>query len=92
MTEESKTYQPTPEQLARWKRMDELEPGAMVGRLPSLEQQDENVKQFLETDYIQNQLEQTRTYKEKLSQKLKSAEEYEQFLLEKLEKREARKI
>lgn len=65
MTKESRAYKPTPEQLARWKRMDELEPGAMVGRLPSWEQQDKNVKQFLETDYIQNQLEETRTYKKK---------------------------
>ena len=47
---QSKSYQPTPEQIERWKRMDELEPGAMVGRLPSQEQQDKNVKQFLETD------------------------------------------
>lgn len=67
--------------------MDELEPGAMVGRLPSRQQQDKNVKQFLETDYIQNQLEQTRTYKEKLLKKLKSAEEYEQFLLKEQQKR-----
>ncbi|MGB6301973.1 MAG: hypothetical protein WBF90_38185 [Rivularia sp. (in: cyanobacteria)] len=84
---QSSSYQPTPEQVARWKRMDELEPGAMVGRLPSQEQQDKNVKQFLETDYIQNQLEQTRTYKEKLLKKLKSAEEYEQFLLKEQQKR-----
>lgn len=81
------SYQPTPEQLARWKRMDELEPGAMVGRLPSQEQQDKNVKEFLETDYIQNQLEQTRAYKEKLLKKLKSASEYEQFLLKKQQMR-----
>ncbi|MEL6165795.1 MAG: hypothetical protein AAFR37_19270, partial [Cyanobacteria bacterium J06628_3] len=66
---ESKAYQPTPEQIGRWKRMDELEPGAMVGRLPSQEQEDKNVKQFLETDYVQNQLEQTRAYKEKLLKK-----------------------
>lgn len=38
-------------------------------------------------DYIQNQLEQTRTYKEKLLKKLKSAEEYEQFLLKEQQKR-----
>ncbi|BAY87705.1 hypothetical protein NIES267_72290 (plasmid) [Calothrix parasitica NIES-267] len=84
---QSSSYQPTPEQVARWKRMDELESGAMVGRLPSQEQQDKNVKQFLETDYIQNQLEQTRAYKEKLLKKLKSAEEYEQFLLKEQQKR-----
>lgn len=88
---ESKAYQPTPEQIGRWKRMDELEPGAMVGRLPSQEQEDKNVKQFLETDYVQNQLEQTRAYKEKLLKKLKSVEEYEKFLLEKIEEREAKK-
>ena len=84
---QSSSYQPTPEQVARWKRMDELESGAMVGRLPNQEQQDKNVKQFLETDYIQNQLEQTRAYKEKLLKKLKSADEYEQFLLKEQQKR-----
>ena len=84
---QSSSYQPTPEQLARWKRMDELESSAMVGRLPSQEQQDQNVKEFLETDYIQNQLEQTRAYKEKLLKKLKSASEYEQFILEKQQMR-----
>ena len=82
------SYQPTPEQLAKWRRMDELEPGAMVGRLPSQEQQDKNVEEFLKTDYIQKQLEQTRAYKEKLLKKLKSASEYEQFLLNKQQMRE----
>ena len=89
---QSSSYQPTPEQVARWKRMDELESGAMVGRLPSREQQDKNVKKFLETDYIQNQLEQTQAYKEKLLKKLKSASEYEHFLLEKIEKRRTKNI
>ncbi|MGF1674216.1 MAG: hypothetical protein HC836_21970 [Richelia sp. RM2_1_2] len=83
---QSSSYQPTPEQLARWKRMDELEPTATVGFL-SIEQQDKNVKEFLETDYIQNQLEQTRAYKAKLLKKLASAEEYEQFLLKENQKR-----
>ncbi|MGB3759240.1 MAG: hypothetical protein WBA07_23145 [Rivularia sp. (in: cyanobacteria)] len=83
---QSSSYQPTPEQLARWKRMDELEPTATVGFL-SQEQQDKNVKEFLETDYIQNQLEQTRAYKAKLLKKLASAKEYEQFLLKENQKR-----
>lgn len=83
---QSKTYQPTSEQIAKWKRMDELEPSATVGIL-SQEQQDKNVKEFLETDYIKNQLEQTRAYITKLSKKLKSAQEYEQFLLQKQQER-----
>ncbi|MGB6296571.1 MAG: hypothetical protein WBF90_10335 [Rivularia sp. (in: cyanobacteria)] len=66
--------------------MDELEPSATVGIL-SQEQQDKNVKEFLETDYIKNQLEQTRAYITKLSKKLKSAQEYEHFLLQKQQER-----
>jgi hypothetical protein len=38
-----KTYQPTPEQLARWKRIEELEPTASAGIL-SEEEQRKNVK------------------------------------------------
>lgn len=87
MTEESKTYQPTPEQLARWKEIDELESGAIAGRLPPEEEQARIFKEFLETDFVVDQLEKVRAHKEKLLKKLKSAEEYEQLLLEKLEER-----
>lgn len=90
MTEESKAYQPTPEQLARWKRLDEND-GAIAGRLPPEEEQVRIFKEFLETDYLTDQLEKVRAHKEKLLKKLKSAEEYEQLLLEKIEEREAKK-
>ncbi len=83
----SKTYQPTPEQLARWKEIDELESGAIAGRLPPEEEQARIFKEFLETDFVVDQLEKVRAHKEKLLKKLKSAEEYEQLLLEKLEER-----
>ena len=79
----SKTYEPTPEQLERWREIDELESGAIAGRLPPEEEQVRIVKEFLHTDFIANQLEKVRIHKEKLLQKLKSAEEYEQLLLEK---------
>jgi hypothetical protein len=83
----SKTYQPTPEQLARWREIDELESGAIAGRLPPEEEQTRIFKEFLETDYVTDQLEKVRAHKEKLLKKLKSAEEYEQLLLEKIEER-----
>ncbi|MEA5594202.1 hypothetical protein [Rivularia sp. UHCC 0363] len=81
-----KTYQPTPEQLARWKEIDELESGAIAGLLPPEEEQARIVKEFLETDFVADQLEKVRAHKEKLLQKLKSAEEYEHLLLEERQK------
>ena len=84
---ESTTYQPTPEQLARWKEIDELESGAIAGTLPSEEEQARIVKEFLSTDYIADQLEKVRLHKEKLQKKLKSAIEYEQLLIEEQKKR-----
>ena len=85
-TNESKPYQPTPEQLERWKRLDEHD-GAIAGRMPPEEEQIRIFKEFLETDFVVDQLEKVRAHKEKLLKKLKSAEEYEQLLLEKLEER-----
>ncbi|MEO0837417.1 MAG: hypothetical protein AAFY21_02775 [Cyanobacteria bacterium J06641_2] len=84
---ESTTYQPTPEQIARWKEIDELESGAIAGTLPSEEEQARIVKEFLSTDYIADQLEKVRLHKEKLQKKLKSAIEYEQLLIEEQKKR-----
>jgi hypothetical protein len=81
-TSQSKTYQPTPEQLARWKRLDDND-GAIAGRMPSEEEQARLVKEFLNTDFVADQLEKVRIHKEKLLKKLKSAEEYEQLLVEK---------
>ena len=77
---EFKTYQPTPEQIERWKRIDELERGATVG-FSTPEQDDKNVKEFLENDYIETQLERLRAHRKKLIKKLKWTEEYEEFLL-----------
>ncbi|MEL7246487.1 MAG: hypothetical protein AAGM40_29800 [Cyanobacteria bacterium J06573_2] len=83
---ESRAYQPTPEQLARWKRLDEND-GAIAGRFPPKEEQARIVKEFLETDFVVDQLEKVRAHKEKLLKKLKSAEEYEKLLLDKIEER-----
>ena len=83
--EKSKTYQPTPEQLARWKRLDEND-GAIAGLLPPEEEQAQIVKEFLNADYVAGQLEKVRSHKAKLLKKLKSAEEYEQLLLEEQQK------
>jgi len=81
-TSQLKTYKPTPEQLARWKRLDEND-GAIAGRLPPEEEQARIVKEFLHTDFVADQLEKVRAHKDKLLKKLKSAEEYEQLLVEK---------
>lgn len=83
---ESKTYQPTPEQIAKWKRIEELEPTASAG-IFSQEEHREKVKEFLARDYVRDQLEKVRAHKEKLLKKLASAEEYEEILLEELERR-----
>lgn len=85
-TGEFKNYQPTPEQLARWKEIDELESGAIAGLLPPEEEQARLVKEFLHTDFVANQLEKVRAHKAKLLKKLKSAQEYEQLLLEEQQK------
>ena len=88
-TSQSKTYKPTLEQLARWKRLDEND-GAIAGRLPSEseEEQARMAKEFLDTDFlIADQLEKVRIHKEKLLEKLKWAEEYEQQLIEKQQER-----
>ncbi|MEL6164655.1 MAG: hypothetical protein AAFR37_13140 [Cyanobacteria bacterium J06628_3] len=55
--------------------------------MPSEEEQARIFKEFLEADFVVDQLEKVRAHKEKLLKKLKSAEEYEKFLLEKLEER-----
>ncbi|MEO0933511.1 MAG: hypothetical protein AAFY21_07040 [Cyanobacteria bacterium J06641_2] len=86
-TKDKKAYQPTPEQLERWKRLDEHD-GAIAGRMPPEEEQARIFKEFLETDLVTDQLDKVRIHKEKLLKKLKSAEEYEQLLLEKIEERE----
>lgn len=91
-TNQSKTYQPTPEQLARWKRLDEFD-GAIAGKLPSEseEEQARMAKEFLNIDFlIADQLEKVRIHKEKLLKKLKSAEEYEQLLVEKQQEQSQR--
>ena len=86
MSQESKTYQPTPEQIAKQKRIDELESSCATGFL-SPEEQDKNVEKFFAKDYVDSQLEKVRAHKEKLLKKLQSAEEYEQLLLEEKHKR-----
>ncbi len=61
--------------------MDEDE--AIAGRLPSEEEQARIAKEFLNTDFVADQLEKVRIHKKELLKKLKSAEEYEQLLVEK---------
>ncbi len=86
---EQKTYQPTPEQIAKWKRIEELEPTASAGIL-SEEQQIKNAKELLDPNYFEKTLEQLRTHKEKLLKKLASAEQYEQVLIKAIERKKLR--
>ena len=83
---QSKINHPTPEQIERWKQIDELEHGATAG-FSTPEQDDKNVKEFLENDYIETQLKRLRAHRKKLIEKLKWTEEYEEFLLGEKEKR-----
>jgi adenylate kinase family enzyme len=85
-TSQSKTYHPTPEQLARWKRLDEND-GAIAGRMPSEEEQARIVKEFLNTDFVADQLAKVRMHKEKLLEQLKSLEESKGEQQEKLLKK-----
>ncbi|MEA5598921.1 hypothetical protein [Rivularia sp. UHCC 0363] len=87
--ESSKTYQPTPEQLERWKRIDELESSCATGFL-SQEEQDKNVEKFFATDYIDSQLERLRTHRKKLIEKFKWTEDYEELLLFEKQKQNAK--
>jgi len=88
-TSQSKTYEPTPEQLDRWKRLDEND-GAIAGRMPSEEEQARIAKEFMNTDFVADQLEKVRIHKQKLLKKLEFAEEYEQQLIEKQQERSSR--
>ena len=81
-----KTYQPTPEQIAKWKRLEELESTASAGILSEQEQR-KNVKELLDPDYLQNRLLEVRVYKENLLRKLASAQEYEQILVEEIQQK-----
>ncbi|BAZ15469.1 hypothetical protein NIES4071_73410 [Calothrix sp. NIES-4071] len=83
---EPKKYQPTPEQIAKWKRIEELDRTAFAG-LFSEEEHREKVKEFLARDYVKDQLEKVRAHKKKLLEKLAWDEDYEQMLLEELERR-----
>ena len=87
--ESSKTYQPTPEQLERWKRIDELESSCATGFISS-EEQDKNVEKFFATDYIDLQLERLRAHRKKLIEKLKWTEDYEELLLSEKQKQNAK--
>lgn len=79
-------YQPTPEQIAKWKRLQELDSTAFAGILTE-EQQMKNAKELLDPNYFEKRLEEVRAHKEKLLKKLASAEEYEQVLIEAIERK-----
>lgn len=85
-TKESTAYQPTPEQLERWKQIDELERGVTAG-FSTPEEDDRRVKRLLETDYVETQLERLRAHRKKLIAKLKWIEDYEDLLLKEKEER-----
>jgi oligoribonuclease NrnB/cAMP/cGMP phosphodiesterase (DHH superfamily) len=59
---------------------------AFAGRF-SEEEHREKVKGFVKRDYVKDQLEKVRAHKEKLLKKIAWDEDYEQMLLEELERR-----
>lgn len=83
---ETQKYQPTPEQIAKWKRIEELDSTAFAGILTE-EQQMKNVKELVDPDFFQKRLEEVRAYKQKLLKKVASAEEYEEVLIEAIERK-----
>lgn len=82
---ETQKYQPTPEQIAKWKRIQELDSTAFAGIL-SEDQQRKNAKELLDPNYFYYRLEEVRAYKEKLLKKVASAEQYEQILIQAIER------
>ncbi len=74
------------EELLQWqKELYELEPYFVSGKFISEEQQDKNVQELLDPNYLQNQLDKVRAYKQKLQKKLLWAEEREQLLVEEIQ-------
>ncbi|MBD2778960.1 hypothetical protein [Iningainema tapete] len=80
-----KTYQPTPAQLEHWKKLDEIEQFAISGLPISEEQKIKNVQELIDPNYLQNQLDELRIYKQKLLKKLAWIEEREQLLVKEIQ-------
>ncbi len=75
------------EELLKWQEeLYELEKYAVSGKAISEEQMAKNVKEFLDPNFLHNQLNLARTHKEKLLQKLTWIEKREQFLIKEIQK------
>lgn len=75
------------EELLKWQEeLYELEKYAVSGKPISEEQMIKNVKELLDPNFLQNELNSVRAYKQKLLQKLAFADEREQLLLEEIER------
>ncbi len=83
----SEIYQPTPEQLERWAKRDELDKYAFAG-IMSESEQELHVKKFLDKNYYHHHLAQVRANKQKLLKDLEYLEQREQLLLDQINKQE----
>jgi hypothetical protein len=83
----SEIYQPTPEQLQHWEKLDELEKYASAGVM-SEEEQERRVNNLLDKNYFHRQLEKLCTHKQKLLEDLSWVEQREQLLLAEIDRRE----
>ena len=83
----SEIYQPTPEQLQHWEKLDELDKYASAGVM-FLEEQERRVKNLLDKNYFHRRLEELRAHKQKLLEDLAWVEEREQLLIAEIDRRE----
>jgi hypothetical protein len=75
------------EELLKWQEeLYELEKKAVSGKPISEEKMIQNVKELLDPNFLHNELNLLRDYKQKLLQKLAFADEREQLLLEEIER------
>jgi len=83
----SEIYQPTPEQLERWAKRDELDQYAFAG-IMSESEQGLHVERFLDQNYYHRHLELVRQRKQKLLKDLAYLEQREQLLLAQIARQE----
>ena len=83
----SEIYQPTPEQLQHWEKLDELEKYAFAGVMSESEQE-RRVNNLLDKNYFHRRLGELHTYKKKLLEDLVWVEQREQLLLAEIDRRE----
>lgn len=77
----SEQKQATPEQLERWRRLDELDSSAMVGRMVTKEELAEIIKSSQDGTAILEYLVKIRDKQKRLNRELKSLASHEEWLV-----------